>query len=98
MSSFARLGMPVRTADTGLIIGGIAQNVQRLNSLPETWALLNRSVFSGRLDRNSVRDLLQRGHVAVSASFVETFGIVLIEALVSVVLSSQLAPAARKHL
>ena len=76
------LAITVRTADTRLIIGGDGPERAALEQLARDLGVAKQVSFLGRLDRNGVRDLLQRGHVAVSASFVETFGIVLIEALV----------------
>jgi len=52
-----------------------------LQTLAHELHIQNRVEFLGNQTREQVRDLLQRCHVLVSSSYVETFGVTLIEAM-----------------
>ncbi len=75
------LAIAAQTTNTSLMIGGDGPERSTLEQIARDLDVSDRVTFLGRLDRNAVRDLLQGGHIAVSASYVETFGVVLIEAL-----------------
>lgn len=64
-----------------LIIGGGGQQYKKLQALVNDLNLTTQVLLPGRLSRAGVRELFQKSHVVVSSSYVETFGVTLIEAL-----------------
>jgi len=64
-----------------LRIGGDGPLRQRLESEAAALGVQNQVVFLGQLTREQVRDELRRGHVHVSCSVVESFGVTLVESM-----------------
>ncbi|MCC3356919.1 glycosyltransferase [Bacillus sp. REN16] len=64
-----------------LVIGGDGQERQALELLAKNLGVDKQVLFLGELDREQVRDEIQKAHVFVLASRFETFGVVFIEAL-----------------
>jgi len=64
-----------------LNIGGDGELLSDLRHLSLKLGIDNNIIFLGRLNRLQVRDLLQKTDIYVSTSYVETFGVTLIEAL-----------------
>ena len=64
-----------------LRIGGDGPERRRLEALSRTLGLAPQVEFLGTVSREQVRELIQSSHALVSASFIETFGITLLEAL-----------------
>jgi glycosyltransferase involved in cell wall biosynthesis len=76
LRAFAALG-----AETAILrIAGDGTERRRLERLAAELGLTGRVEFLGRLPREGARDLIQRSHAVISASYVETFGVTLIEA------------------
>lgn len=67
--------------DCELIVGGDGPEKERLISLASELKIENQVKFLGHLDREEVMKTMRDCHVFVLPSKVETFGIVLIEAL-----------------
>jgi glycosyltransferase involved in cell wall biosynthesis len=70
-----------RTAGIRLVIGGDGPCRGELEETCRRLEIRNRVTFTGALSREGVRDLLRSAHLFVLPSSVETFGVVLIEAL-----------------
>ena len=64
-----------------LTIAGDGPERPRLLALAAELNVQDQVSFPGRLEREQVRALIQASHAIVSSSYVETFGITLIEAL-----------------
>lgn len=64
-----------------LNIIGAGKTENELRALVANLGITHQVHFLGRLDNSGVRDVMQKSHVIVSASFVETFGVTLIEAM-----------------
>lgn len=64
-----------------LFIGGNGSIIENLKELSVTLKVDKKIFFLGELSREGVRELLWKSHVHVSASYFETFGINMIEAL-----------------
>ncbi len=64
-----------------LRIGGDGPERKRLEELIRTLGLESRVEMLGTVSREQVRELIRSSHALVSASFIETFGITLLEAL-----------------
>lgn len=64
-----------------LIIGGDGPERQNIEKLIHDLHLEDRVILTGQLKTDEVIDYLKKSHVFVLPSFVETFGIVLIEAM-----------------
>lgn len=64
-----------------LEIGGAGEQRSVLERLVEELGLASRVKFLGSLDRNSVRQAMWKANAFVLPSYVETFGVVLIEAM-----------------
>jgi glycosyltransferase involved in cell wall biosynthesis len=68
-------------ADVRLQIIGAGAEHAALDRLVAELELADQVELSGQLSRDGVRSAMQAGHVIVSASYVETFGFTLIEAM-----------------
>lgn len=64
-----------------LFIGGNGAILEELQQLSLSLNIDKKIIFLGELTRDGVRNLLLKSHVHVSASYFETFGINMIEAL-----------------
>jgi glycosyltransferase involved in cell wall biosynthesis len=64
-----------------LIIGGDGPERQKLEQLTEDLRIDSQVQFYGVMSREEVRDAMWEANTLVSASYIETFGIVLIEAM-----------------
>lgn len=64
-----------------LILGGDGILRKEIELRVKEHGLSDQVRFTGLLSRQGVRDLLQQSHALVSSSFVETFGVTLIEAM-----------------
>jgi len=64
-----------------LRIAGDGEQRVILENLVKNLGLQSQVQFLGQLNRDDVKDLIQTSHVIVSTSWVETFGVTLIEAL-----------------
>lgn len=71
----------VADADVRLRIGGDGEELESLRQLARQLGVDDKIEFSGALDRTQVRRLFQESHAVVSSSYIETFGMTLIEAL-----------------
>lgn len=69
------------TGDARLIIGGNGPQADDLKQLAAERGVTDRVDFRGWLDRAGMRQLYHDGHVLVSASEFETFGLTLAEAM-----------------
>jgi len=67
--------------DAKLLIAGDGTQRTELEILASDLGIRESAVFLGQLDRSSIRNLLHDTSVYVSTSYVETFGVTLIEAL-----------------
>ncbi|MDL1886052.1 glycosyltransferase family 4 protein [Anaerolineae bacterium CFX8] len=63
-----------------LVVGEGGEQVA-LQQMAQQLGIAAQVEFRGRLSRQGVRDIFYESHVVVSASYVETFGITLIEAM-----------------
>jgi len=70
-----------RIGSATLYIGGDGDQMEYLKSYCNDLSLGGNVVFLGLLDRNQVKEYLDRCDIFLSTSFYETFGIALIEAL-----------------
>lgn len=70
-----------RGKDINLIIGGDGPEFENLKLLTKKLKIENQVLFLGTLDRERIIDVMQQCHVFVLPSKIETFGIVLIEAM-----------------
>lgn len=64
-----------------LHIGGDGPARTELEELAKALGITDRVSFHGRLEREGIRELIQNSHVMISSSYVETFGVTLIEAM-----------------
>lgn len=64
-----------------LIIGGDGPERRKLEQLTEDLRIDSQTQFYGVMSREEVRDAMWNANALVSASYIETFGIVLIEAM-----------------
>ena len=64
-----------------LRIGGSGGERDSLERLAHELGIANQTEFLGSLTREEVRVLLQSSHALVSSSYIETFGVTLIEAM-----------------
>jgi len=64
-----------------LRIAGDGEQRLNLQRLVQNLGLQSQVQFLGQLNRDDVKDLIQTSHAIVSTSWVETFGVTLIEAL-----------------
>ena len=64
-----------------LEIGGDGPSRQRLENLSERLGVKEKIIFLGALSRQQVREAMWRAHCFILPSFLETFGVVLIEAM-----------------
>ena len=67
--------------DVLLLIGGDGQELKRLVALTRTLEVVNQVKFLGRLSREQVIRLMMQSDAYVLSSHVETFGVVIIEAM-----------------
>ncbi len=67
--------------DARLVLGGDGVLRRQMEMRVHQHGLTKQVEFTGLLSREGVRDLLHRSHALVSSSFVETFGVTLIEAM-----------------
>ena len=67
--------------DVFLLIGGDGNLMDYLKDVSKSYGVDEKIFFMGQLNRNEVRELLWKAHVHVSASYFETFGINMVEAL-----------------
>ena len=72
-----------KDSEVQLLIGGDGPDRKRLESLCEELGLSRRIFFLGRLNREEARSYFHRAHAFVHPSDVETFGVVVIEAMAS---------------
>ena len=70
-----------RIPEAELEIAGDGPEREKLEKLAGNLRLGSRVKFLGTLDRGKVREAMWRSHVLALASFYETFGVVLIEAM-----------------
>ncbi len=68
-------------APVHLNIGGNGPEENNLQQQAKDLEISSQVNFLGRLSRNQTRHLIQRSHSIVSASYIETFGITLIESM-----------------
>ncbi len=66
-----------------LRLGGSGEELQNLKNLAHELGIQDQVQFLGELSRDGVRELIRHTHVMVSSSYVETFGVTVIEALAS---------------
>lgn len=78
ISAFAQAELP---PDSVLSIGGSGPQLLHLQELANRLGIADRVEFLGQLDRRGVVSLLQRAHVFAHPSDLESFGVVLIEAM-----------------
>ncbi len=64
-------------------IAGDGAERQKLEGLAGELGIREQVEFLGRIPREAVRDLLHRTHALISSSYVETFGLTIIEAFAS---------------
>jgi glycosyltransferase involved in cell wall biosynthesis len=76
--AFAQADLP---ADARLVIGGEGSEGRRLKALAKSLLVGDRVEFTGSLDRQRVGQILQDADLFAHSADIETFGVVLIEAL-----------------
>jgi L-malate glycosyltransferase len=64
-----------------LHIAGTGVKRRNYQQLAKKLGIASQVHFHGALSRTAVRDLLQKSHVLVSSSYIETFGVTIIEAM-----------------
>jgi len=64
-----------------LMIGGDGKERKKLARLIDELGMSEQITLLGRLNRTQVYNLIQKSHVIVSSSYIETFGVTLIEAM-----------------
>lgn len=67
--------------NASLYIGGEGSERIKLEKLAVDLGVAEQVRFLGQLTREKVRDLFQEAHIIVSSSYVETFGVTLIEGM-----------------
>jgi glycosyltransferase involved in cell wall biosynthesis len=70
-----------RIPEAELELGGDGPDRKKLERLSRSLELGSRVKFLGTLSRDEVRQAMWRSHILALASFYETFGVVLIEAM-----------------
>lgn len=78
LKAFAKV---FKDREVNLRIAGSGAELNKLIQLSESLEINTQVTFLGRLNRAGIRDLMQKSHVIVSSSYVETFGVTLIEAM-----------------
>ena len=81
LEAFSRAFGDTGVGEVILEIAGDGEERGNLEKLSRQLGIQDKVRFLGMLPRQEVRNLLQRSHVLLSSSYVETFGVSIIEAM-----------------